>query len=120
MDNQEDIVDFQKHVQRPVAVHDGRHRRRHSRPRASRRRCRAKITFAGGTIGGTDGTSLGTFNHENMHQWFGDNVAEAAFNLTFWKEGFATISEYFTTARPAATPPAASARRPATRPSRTA
>ena len=29
-----------------------------------------------------------------MHQWFGDNVAEAAFNLTFWKEGFATIGEY--------------------------
>ena len=22
--------------------------------------------------------SLGTFNHENMHQWFGDNVAEGA------------------------------------------
>ena len=38
-----------------------------------------------------------------MHQWFGDNVAEAAFNMTFWKEGFATIGEYLATARTAAT-----------------
>ena len=60
-----------------------------------------KITFAGGPIGGR-GTSLGTFNHENMHQWFGDNVSEAAFNLTFWKEGWATIGEYLSTARTAA------------------
>ena len=29
-----------------------------------------------------------------MHQWFGDNVSEASFNLTFWKEGWATIGEY--------------------------
>ena len=75
-----------------------------------------KITFAGGSIG----PALGTFNHENMHQWFGDNVSEAAFNLTCWKEGFATLGEYLTTARTAATPPAGSARRPATPPSRTA
>ena len=57
-----------------------------------------KITFAGGSIG----PSLTTFNHENMHQWFGDNVSEAAFNLTFWKEGWATIGEYLSTARTAA------------------
>ena len=53
-----------------------------------------KIVFVGGTIGGAPGTTLGTFNHENMHQWLGDNVAEAAFNLTFFKEGFATLGEY--------------------------
>src|SRR4029079_11086012 len=57
-----------------------------------------KITFAGGSIG----PSLTTFNPENMHQWFGDNVSEAAFNLTFWKEGWATIGEYLLTARTAA------------------
>src|SRR5262249_21302530 len=28
-----------------------------------------KITFAGGTIGGNNGTSIGTLAHENMHQW---------------------------------------------------
>ena len=44
-----------------------------------------KITFAGGTIGDT----AGTFNHENMHQWWGDNVSEAGFELTFFKEGYA-------------------------------
>ena len=38
-----------------------------------------------------------------MHQWFGDNVSEAAFNLTFWKEGWATVGEYLNTARTAAT-----------------
>ena len=94
---------FQTHVQRPVPVHDGRRPRRHPVAPASRRRCRRKITFAGGTIGGSTGTSLGTLNHENMHQWFGDNVSEAAFNLTFWKEGFATLGEYLCTARDAAT-----------------
>src|SRR6185437_2456827 len=46
------------------------------------------ITFAGGEI------DLDTFNHENMHQWWGDNVSEAQFNLTFFKEGFATLGEY--------------------------
>jgi hypothetical protein len=56
-----------------------------------------KITFAGGSI------SLGTFNHENMHQWWGDNVSESNFNMTFFKEGMATIGEYFNTARTAAT-----------------
>jgi hypothetical protein len=61
-----------------------------------------KITFAGGTIGGSSGTSLGTLAHENMHQWLGDNVTEAAFNLTFWKEGWATVGGYLLTARTAA------------------
>ena len=55
-----------------------------------------------------------------MHQWFGDNVAEAAFNLTCWKEGFATLGEYLSTARTAAIAAAGSARRPVTPPSRTA
>jgi hypothetical protein len=54
-----------------------------------------KITFANASI------SVGTFHHENMHQWFGDNVSEADFNLTFWKEGFARLSEYFNTANTA-------------------
>jgi aminopeptidase N len=46
------------------------------------------ITFAGGRI------DLDTFNHENMHQWWGDNVTEASFSMTFFKEGMATIGEY--------------------------
>jgi hypothetical protein len=37
-----------------------------------------------------------------MHQWFGDNVAEAGFELTFWKEGFARLGEYLSNARAAA------------------
>jgi len=102
MDNQEDIVNFQQNFNGPwpmttdgVVV---------GTPSASfEEEMQGKITFAGGQIGGTTGTSLGTFNHENMHQWFGDNVAEGAFNLTFWKEGFATLGEYLTTAR--GTPP---------------
>jgi hypothetical protein len=51
------------------------------------------ITFAGGRI------DLDTFNHENMHQWWGDNVSEASFNLTFFKEGMATLGEYLFDAR---------------------
>ncbi len=98
MDNQEDIVNFQQNFDGPwpfttdgIVV---------GTPSASfEEEMQGKITFAGGSIGGSAGTSLGTFNHENMHQWFGDNVAEAAFNLTWWKEGFATLGEYLCTAR---------------------
>jgi hypothetical protein len=101
MDNQEDITTFQSMFDGPypfttagVVV---------GIPSASfEEEMQTKITFAGGTIGGSSGTSLGTLNHENMHQWFGDNVSEAAFNLTFWKEGWATVGEYLATARSAA------------------
>jgi aminopeptidase N len=96
MDQQEDITLFQQRFNGPfpfstngvvIGV-----------PSASfEEEMQTKITFAGGTI------SLGTFNHENMHQWFGDNVSEASYNLTFWKEGWATIGEYLNTARTAAT-----------------
>jgi len=55
------------------------------------------ITFEGGQIG------LRTFNHENFHQWWGDNVSEANFNLTFFKEGMATLGEYLYVARNAQT-----------------
>jgi hypothetical protein len=97
MDQQEDIVSFQSTFDGPypfttagVVV---------GIPSASfEEEMQTKITFAGGRL-----SSLGTFNHESMHQWFGDNVAEAAFNLTFWKEGWATIGEYLATARTAAT-----------------
>jgi aminopeptidase N len=47
-----------------------------------------KITFANGSI------DLDTLHHENMHQWWGDNVSEANYNLTFFKEGLATLGEY--------------------------
>ena len=43
------------------------------------------ITFAGGVID-TD-----TFYHENMHQWWGDNVSESGYHMTFFKEGLATL-----------------------------
>jgi aminopeptidase N len=55
------------------------------------------ITFAGGTI------DLDTLNHENMHQWWGDNVTESNYNMTFFKEGMATLGEYLYAARNAAT-----------------
>jgi hypothetical protein len=101
MDSQEDLTTFQATFNGPfpfttdgVVV---------GLPAASfEEEMQTKITFAGGQIGGASGTNLGTFAHENMHQWFGDNVSEAAFNLTFWKEGWATIGEYLLTARTAA------------------
>ena len=48
-----------------------------------------KITFANGSI------DLDVLHHENMHQWWGDNVSESNYNLTFFKEGFATLGEFF-------------------------
>ncbi|MDR2987418.1 MAG: hypothetical protein LBV34_21535 [Nocardiopsaceae bacterium] len=51
------------------------------------------ITFAGGFID-TD-----VLYHENMHQWWGDNVTESNYNLTFYKEGLATLAEFLYHAR---------------------
>jgi hypothetical protein len=51
------------------------------------------ITFPGGRI------DLDTLYHENMHQWWGDNVSEASYNLTFYKEGMATLGEFLFAAR---------------------
>jgi Peptidase family M1 domain len=55
------------------------------------------ITFAGGLID-TD-----TLYHENMHQWWGDNVTESGYAITFFKEGMATLGEYLYQARRAET-----------------
>ena len=67
-------------------------------PRASfEEEMETKITFAGGRI------SLGTFNHENMHQWWGDNVAASLTRYTYLKEGMANLGERLNTARTAAT-----------------
>jgi hypothetical protein len=51
------------------------------------------ITFAGGR------TNTDTLYHENMHQWWGDNVTESDYNLTFYKEGLATLAEFLYHAR---------------------
>jgi Peptidase family M1 domain len=42
-----------------------------------------------------------TLYHENMHQWWGDNVTEGGYNLTFFKEGLATLAEFLFQARTA-------------------
>src|SRR5262249_52052829 len=54
------------------------------------------ITFAGGFID----TDL--LYHENMHQWSGDNVTETGHQMTFFKEGLATIGARLQPARLAA------------------
>jgi hypothetical protein len=51
------------------------------------------ITFAGGFI------DTGTLYHENMHQWWGDNVSEGGYTMTFYKEGMATVAEELYQAR---------------------
>jgi hypothetical protein len=51
------------------------------------------IAFSGGTI------DTGTLYHENMHQWWGDNVTEGGYYLTFFKEGLATLAEFLYSAR---------------------
>jgi len=45
------------------------------------------ITFADGKIW------LSVLYHENMHQWWGDNVSEANYRFTFFKEGLATLAQ---------------------------
>jgi hypothetical protein len=51
------------------------------------------IAFSGGSID-TD-----TLYHENMHQWWGDNVSEDGYHMTFFKEGMATVAEILYDAR---------------------
>jgi peptidase M1-like protein len=46
--------------------------------------------------------NLSTLYHENMHQWWGDNVTESAYNMTFFKEGMATLGQVLERAREAA------------------
>ena len=55
------------------------------------------ITFEGGM------TNPVTLYHENMHQWWGDNVSEGSFAMTFFKEGMATLSQDLFIARTAET-----------------
>ena len=46
-----------------------------------------KITFQGGSV------AADILAHENMHQWWGDNVSESTFRETFEKEGMADMAE---------------------------
>ncbi|MEP7026661.1 MAG: M1 family aminopeptidase, partial [Actinomycetota bacterium] len=94
MNKQEDITKFEASFNGPypfssdgVVV---------GRPSASfEEEMQTMITFAGGQID-TD-----TLYHENMHQWWGDHVTEANYNLTFFKEGLATLGEFLFHARTA-------------------
>jgi len=101
MDQQETITHFQEQFAGPFPFNaDGIVV---ALPRASfEEEMQTKIVFVGGTLGGTDGNNLGTFAHENFHQWFGDNVAEGTPQLMWIKEGQATTAQYFWSARAAA------------------
>jgi aminopeptidase N len=96
MDQQPDITRFQSTFNGPFPFSsDGIVV---GRPSASfEEEMQTMITFAGGEI------DLDTFNHENMHQWWGDHVTEASYNLTFFKEGMATLGEFLFHARTAET-----------------
>ncbi len=47
------------------------------------------ISFNDGTV------ELPVLWHENMHQWWGDNVSEASYEMTFFKEGLAEWMESY-------------------------
>ncbi|MBO0823716.1 MAG: hypothetical protein J2P27_07630 [Actinobacteria bacterium] len=94
MDQQQDITDFESQFNGPfpfdtdgVAVG--------TPPASFEEEMQTMITFAGGR------TSLSTLYHENMHQWWGDNVSESGYQMTFFKEGMATLAQYLQTARDA-------------------
>ena len=46
--------------------------------------------------------SAGGLVHENFHQWWGDGVSDADFDMTFFKEGMATLAVQLDLARQAA------------------
>lgn len=47
------------------------------------------ISFSAGEV------SPSVLWHENFHQWFGDNVSEASYEMTFFKEGLAEWMESY-------------------------
>jgi aminopeptidase N len=96
MNQQQDITDFESQFNGPFPfTSDGIII---GTPEASfEEEMQTMITFAGGQI------DLGTLYHENMHQWWGDNVTEGGYNLTFFKEGMATLGEDLMAARDAET-----------------
>jgi hypothetical protein len=57
------------------------------------------IVFPGNGLGLV---SLGGLYHENFHQWWGDDVSDANFDMTFFKEGMATLAVQLHGAREAA------------------
>lgn len=62
-----------------------------------------KVTFNGGNAASRHSKiPTQSLFHENMHQWFGDNVSESDINETFYKEGLARLSEYLLLGREAA------------------
>jgi peptidase M1-like protein len=94
MDEQQDITAFEAQFNGPfpfasdgVVVGEP--------PASFEEEMQTMITFAGGQIN-TD-----TLYHENMHQWWGDNVSEGGYAMTFYKEGMATLAEYMYAARQA-------------------
>ena len=92
MDKQPDITRFESQFNGPYPFSSGGVAV--GRPSASfEEEMQTMITFAGGTID-TD-----TLYHENMHQWWGDNVSEGGYSVTFYKEGLATLAEFFYAAR---------------------
>jgi hypothetical protein len=97
MDQQEDITDFQGVFNGPFpftsnGVIIG------TAPASFEEEMETKITFASGRI-----RDAGVLSHENMHQWWGDNVSASLTRFTFLKEGMANLGERLNTARTAAT-----------------
>jgi hypothetical protein len=45
--------------------------------------------------------NLPTLYHENNHQWWGDNVTEHTYSMTFFKEGFGQLAQWLLKARTA-------------------
>jgi hypothetical protein len=96
MDQQQDITDFESLLSGPFPF-DADGVVVGTTPAGFEEEMQTMITFAGGRI------DLSTFYHENMHQWWGDNVTEGGYSMTFYKEGMAQLAQYLLTARDAAT-----------------
>jgi hypothetical protein len=68
--------------------------------RSSDEEMESMIVFPGNGLGLVD---VGGLYHENFHQWWGDNVSDANFDMTFFKEGMATLAVQLEAARAAET-----------------
>jgi hypothetical protein len=68
---------------------------RHLEIGSARRVGPVRVPAASSEVCSPGAHSLSPFGaHVYVHQWWGDNVSEANYNLTFFKEGLATYGEY--------------------------
>ena len=93
MNTHEDITAFEAHYNGPFPFASDGVVAGIPGPSGDTEEMASMIVFTRGRV------NLGTLYHETMHQWWGDNVTESGYSMTFFKEGLAMLSQFLEQAR---------------------